>query len=692
MNAFLRHYLRIDARSLGLFRIALGLTLLSDLAQRFVHRAAFYSNEGVLPNHNHLFNLKNEGRFVWSLLHAFATPGEATVGLLLIALVYVMFTVGIYSRVSHVLSLVGLVSLSARNLLAEGPGEPIALALLLATVFLPVGSAFSLDVIGARARAATETKPKDLVEDAQLPSAKLVQAGRLPGFSPTSLAAVGTLGLLFVILYSTAQARTGSWTDGTALHKAMHVHLVASPLGFSIRNSPILGPLTQFVRIAPYATIGLALVPVVRGPARLAAAACLAGYGLTFALLTQFSLYGFTLASASLLLISSDSWEAWTSRFDKRRTRTVIYDEDCGICFWLSRYLRRIDTRRQLIFLGNGSFQDGADELEVRASADGKRKLIKLPDALTPEVFESTVVAIREDGSFALRGQAVSEVMRAVPGLAFVGWLLSLPVLSSLFEIFYKLFAPRRAAVSVALGMSACGVPRPEPKQADAETLEVAPATRLKNWILGGFREGLALGVLLALVLRADQVHSLGIGVKPTGMLESITWWTRTTAQWALLSPEPPTFSEGPVVDAMIREGESIDSFTGRQPVMTLDEPFELGSMWAMYLPRVISDERRGYQSAFKAYTLKRGPRFQLEDGRLIGADFYWLKRPVDGSEEMAKERIFRQGRGGGTFGAPGSGPPNLQQRLPMLRTPIDPEPETTPVPQRLTPGEELGE
>ncbi len=692
MNAFLRHYLRIDARSLGLFRIALGLTLLTDLAQRFVHRAAFYSNEGVLPNHNHLFNLKNEGRFVWSLLHAFATPGEATVGLLLIAVVYGMFTLGIYTRVSHVLSLVGLVSLSARNLLAEGPGEPVALALLLATVFLPLGAAFSVDVIGARAKAATEMKPKELIEDFKLPSDKAVQAGRLPGFSPVSLAAAGTLGLVFAILYSTAHARVGSWNDGSALHKAMQVHLVASPLGFSLRNSPILGPLTHFVRIAPYATIGLALIPLFRGPLRLLAAACLAGYGLVFALLTQFSLYGYALASASLLLVSSDTWEAWAGRFEKRRTRTVIYDEDCGICFWLSRYLRRIDTRRQLIFLGNGSFQDGADQLAVRVSADGKRKEIRLPDALTPELLESTVVAIREDGSFALRGQAVSEVMRAVPGLSLLGWLLSLPGLSGLFEVFYKLFAPRRAAVSVSLGMSACGVPRPEPKQAVTETVEVAPATRLKNWLFSSVREGLAVFVLLALLLRADEVHSLGIGVKPTGVLESVTWWTRTTAQWSLLSPEPPTLSEGPVVDAMIKEGENIDSFTGRQPVMTLDQPFELGSMWAMYLPRVISDQRRGYQSAFKAYVLKRGPKFQLEEGRLIGADFYWLKRPVDGSSEVVNERVFRQGRGGGTFGAPGSGPPNLQQRLPMLKAPVDPEPETTPVPQRLTPGEELGE
>ena len=51
------HYLRIDARSLGLFRLAFGLVLLSDLVRRFRYLKDFYSNEGVLPNHNHLFNL-----------------------------------------------------------------------------------------------------------------------------------------------------------------------------------------------------------------------------------------------------------------------------------------------------------------------------------------------------------------------------------------------------------------------------------------------------------------------------------------------------------------------------------------------------------------------------------------------------------------------------------------------------------
>ena len=57
LKALKDHYLRIDARSLGLFRVLFGLVLIGDLLRRWVWLRDFYSNEGVLPNHNHLFNL-----------------------------------------------------------------------------------------------------------------------------------------------------------------------------------------------------------------------------------------------------------------------------------------------------------------------------------------------------------------------------------------------------------------------------------------------------------------------------------------------------------------------------------------------------------------------------------------------------------------------------------------------------------
>ena len=82
------HYLRIDARSLGLFRLTFGLVLLFDLCRRWRYLKDFYSNEGVLPNHNHLFNLRETGQ-VWSLLHAFSSPGENKFAFLVICGVYV---------------------------------------------------------------------------------------------------------------------------------------------------------------------------------------------------------------------------------------------------------------------------------------------------------------------------------------------------------------------------------------------------------------------------------------------------------------------------------------------------------------------------------------------------------------------------------------------------------------------------
>lgn len=706
MNAYLRHYLRIDPRGLGLFRVSFGLTLLADLAYRFEHRVAFYSNEGVLPNHNHLFNLKNEGRFVWSALHAFASSGEATVGLLIIGFFYVGFTLGWKTRVFHVLSLVGLISLSARNLLTVGPGEPVALALLLMTVFLPLGSAFSVDAIVGRASSLRETKPKHLLADTWLVNDAVVQAERRPGFSPWSLGAVGTFAVLALILLSEANARTGSWLDGTALSKAMKVHLVASPLGWSMRDSALLGPLTHLVRVAPYAIVGLILLPVVRGPARLVAAALLAIYGLTFGLLTNAGLYGYPLACSAFLLLSWDTWDRVLTKRDPKRARTVLFDEDCGVCFWLARYLKHVDTRRQLVLQGNGSLGSAEDEggQHYLAWDDKGEKRVErpLPEGITPELLDQTVVVVRPDGTFATRGQAVIETLRAVPVLGVLGFILSLPGFFSILQLIYKIVAPRRAAVSVELGMAACGVPPPaDPSAPPDAPLEVAPATKIKNGVTVAFREVFALLVLVALVSRANTTLDLGLGNKlkadGTGVehvLESITWWTRTTAEWRLLTPEPPTTSEGAVIDATMREADPIDTLTGAPPNMTLARPFELGSMWSAYLPEVIREERRGYQSAFKSYLQKRGPRLPHQEGasRIMGVDFYWLTAPVDGGSDPTEERVFRLGRGGNRLGLGPGGRSAVPPRLPQLLPREEPPEEAPPPPTRLTPGEELGE
>jgi predicted DCC family thiol-disulfide oxidoreductase YuxK len=695
LHPLLRHYLRIDPRSLGLFRLALGATLLSDLAYRFEHRVAFYSNEGVLPNHNHLFNLKNEGRFVWSMLHAFASTGEATVGLLLIGFVFLCFFIGFKTRVFHILSVVGLISLSARNLLTVGPGEPVALALLMTTVFLPLGSSFSVDALRARAAGVPEQKPKDLLEATAPPT-----EGRGHDFSPLSLAALLTLGLVVLLLVTTAKGRVGAWLDGTALERAMNLHLVASPLGRSLRGSPVLTVLTRLVAVAHYLVPVLLLAPILRGPARLVASAVVVVYGLTFAWLTQFSLYGHAIASAGFLLVAADTWKRWATKRKPSRARTVIYDQDCGICFWLARYLHHLDTRKHLVFQGNDSLSDEEAKLFVRTDDGESLTERRVPEGLTPELLDNTVVAVRPDGSYAIRGKAVRETLLALPGVAWLGWLLGLPGFSQLLEVIYRLVAPRRANISVELGLAACGIPAPISERESTyrgsakgpPAPEIAPAARIKNAGFAVVRDGLAAVVFVALLARADATHALGLGLPHKGPLEELTWWTRTTTEWALLSPEPSTTSEGAVVDAMVKEGQSLDTFTGRPPDMTIDRPFTLGAAWASFLSNIVREDRRGYQSAFKSYLQKRGPFYEPPEAgagssRILGVDFFWVTKPADG--EQSVERVFRQGRGGNKVGAA----PNLTTRVPIT-TPLHREDdhEPAPIPQRLTPGEELGE
>ena len=45
----------VDTRSLGVFRIAFGLVLLSDLLRRWVELSFWYVNSGLLPNHTLLW-------------------------------------------------------------------------------------------------------------------------------------------------------------------------------------------------------------------------------------------------------------------------------------------------------------------------------------------------------------------------------------------------------------------------------------------------------------------------------------------------------------------------------------------------------------------------------------------------------------------------------------------------------------
>lgn len=667
MNPLLRHYLRIDARSLGLFRLAMGFVLLGDLYRRWRWLSDFYSNDGVLPNHNHLFNLRN-GPGVWSAFHSVSSDGEAAFAFVVVAFVYIFFLLGLRTRIFHAISVVALVSLAARNTLLEGPGTYLGIALLLVTLPLPLGSRFSIDAVRETMRHAKE-KTAAAIRAYVPPSQADVDDARLPGWSPLSLGGIlVTLQLVLVHLALYLQHNGAGWKDGTALGRGLEATMLASERGFALRGSGLLVPLTHFMHYAPALIAVLLLVPVARGPIRAVTMVLIALHGLVWATLFNYGLFGWSLVASAALVISEDGWHQLATKYVPARARTVIFDADCGICGWLAKLLARLDTAGHLTIQGN----DEIEHLLVRRAPHGEVEQAPLPRGIDATLVDSTLVVVRPDGTFATRAAGVAEILRSLPMLRWAGIIVSLPGILQLKNIAYDLVAKRRHAISAELGMGVCGIPvvagpadeddderapghatashRPRTKSSSIEpdSDAVTPFDRARRRWTGGFRELFALAVLGSVLCQTTRANEIGVKLPEVRSLLAIAHYTRTLADWKILAPDAPTESGLLMTDASLRNDGNIDLFTNETPYFGLDHPFALGELWATYFDNIRKDANEPFIAAFRTYLSKRGPRAGIDDvnQRPLGVDAYWLSAPTSGGK-VEQKRLLRHGRGG---------------------------------------------
>jgi predicted DCC family thiol-disulfide oxidoreductase YuxK len=668
VKALRHYYLRIDARSLGLFRLAFALVLVADLFRRWRYLKEFYSNEGVLPNHNHLFNIRESGQ-VWSFLHAFSSPDENYFAFVLILLVYVIFFLGYQTRVFHALSLVCLVSLTGRNILLENAGNYAALALLGFTLFLPLGSRFSLDSLRASMAARDEKTAAELNDRAEI-RAEVVQAERRPGWTPTSLAAFAVLAQLAVIYLSTALQQRGAWRDGTALHYALNVERWVSGAGAFARTLPagLLSTWTLALYGAGWAIPALIFVPVAVRWTRWAAIALMIFHALTLGVFFSFGLYAWSLLAAAALLIPDETWDRLEGKPKERRRRTVIYDATCGVCLWLARLLVRLDLRHNLTLQGN----DDITELLVGKPRGGIYRVVP-PKELTSELVLETLVVVDPAERVFTRSRAVSQVIQALPFGWLVAWVMRVPGIAQLLDLLYDAFAARRQRISVAFGKGACGIRPPPAQDSEAEgqgdaSPDVAPSTRLTRLVCGAFREISVAVVFVAMLAQTTTANALPMKIPQGKVLEAIAAWPRMLARWNVLTPEPPNVDEVFIIDAQTRNNQSVDPLTGQEPQADPGamRGTGLGQLWGDYLYRIHDKEWAEFQKALRDYLAKGGPKWDGASGdkQIAGYDAYWIKQPIPApgearTAEATREKVFSYSRGGRL---------GLDRNLPLLR------------------------
>jgi predicted DCC family thiol-disulfide oxidoreductase YuxK len=616
-------FLRFDARSLGLFRVAFGLVLIGDLFQRWGALDAFYSNEGVLPNHHQLFQLQDGGQ-AWSIYHSFSSADENMFALALTFLVYLAFTLGWHTRVFHAASLVCLVGLSGRNILAESIGNSAAIALAAVTLFMPLGLRFSVDSLRRSFESFDEHGPDELNDRSRPPEP----------LAPPSLAAPATLLVLGAIYLAAGWSQNGpTWKDGSALHYALHVDRWTSGLGVALREqSGLLKGWTHAFRYAELLVLPLALVPVFRGVTRPLAIACMLVHGLTIGLLFTFGLYGWSLVAASLLLVPEETWD----RLAPRRTVELFYDDDCGICLWCARLLKRLDLRGNITF---------------RANSDTDA----LPEGVTAEMADQAMIAVDHHGKPHSDAGAVAVVLLALPLLGWLGLLISLPGIAQLTSWLYFKVARSRLDISVAVGLGACGIRRPGADDMEDVEEEPTPAARV-----GAVQAALvaSTGALAVLVVVWAQVErsgalpvALGIGQRPA--LASAANWSRIVAPLTLWGPDPPRSNEALVTVASTRGNYVIDVLTGYEPDENLAVPERArrGALWAAFTEHVIAPDKDAYRKEFRRYLSKGADQL---DTRVAGnyiknLSVYWVSAATPppgqarGDEPPTRVEVFNQ-------------------------------------------------
>lgn len=211
--ARLRASVSLDPRSLALLRMGLGILLLANLAGRAPHFEALYGRLGVLPTSllSHV-NLPWQSIFFPYLVSG--TPVALGVAAGVSALFAAALLLGWRTRVCTFASWFLLVSLNTRNPLATSYEDYVLEALLFWALFLPLGSAWSLD---ARRR------------------------GGSPARAPVaSAASVALLAQFAAIYFFSALHKTGpAWhVDANAVYYTLGQNYVARPIAAALRDHP----------------------------------------------------------------------------------------------------------------------------------------------------------------------------------------------------------------------------------------------------------------------------------------------------------------------------------------------------------------------------------------------------------------------------------------------------------------------
>ena len=623
-ESFRNIYLRLDARTLAVGRIGLGLVLLADLCRRIPWLRDFYSNAGLMPNHTVLWQPPVPR--IFSLFFVASSADESALWFAVSFVCFFCFLIGYRTRLFHVLSFVMMTSLHNRIVHVENGGAVAFASVMLWSAFLPLGRRFSVDAMRASLRARPGESPEDLAAGVPPPDDR----------PATSLAVLGLLSQLAVIYWFNYVHKSGStWRAGTAIHYVLHQERIVTLLGLWVREH-VPFAVTKALSHATLAVEAVAplliLTPVFWRWTRPLAAVVLVSLHTGIALLVNLGIFSAAMIAFDPFLLTPLQWR-WFARLVpvRGRLRTVYYDADCGFFFVVARVLARLDVHRRAQWLPN-------------------RHDVALPEGVRPPIGDHPLVVVDPvRGRLWIGADACVEILAALPFGRWWSWPARLPPLRQLAGFAYGLIARNRTRISTWLGLAGSGVPGALPPTAPPEQ------PPFKIWLRRPLPTLRELGVALAIVIIAAEISVANRVIPPPFRFDRRPQWMVAAIMyphlqqgWSMFSPDAPRSDQTVYVDAVTQDGRHVDPYNevGSRvttlPVERVPARLEHDSFWCDYTLRIAN--AGVYHQAFIEWIRRYPERTGRPEDAIVRFEAVevWQDSPPPGQTEPTNIRKRR--------------------------------------------------
>ncbi|HKQ68620.1 MAG TPA: HTTM domain-containing protein [Polyangiaceae bacterium] len=605
----LETYFSLDRRSLAIARIYLAGLLMWDVLRRIPTLETFYTNDGILPNHTVLWRPGGDWQF--SLFFAASRPIEVLALFGIMLLFNLCFMVGYRTKLFHVLSLFMLLNMHNRAVFTENGGDVALNLLCLWTLFMPLGSRFSVDAILESLRQRRERTVEELNDRASIPR------DTRPA---VTLAVLAFLAQLSVVYYfNTVHKRGFTWRQGSAVYYVLFQERMVTWIGWKIRPIPL-----WLARFMSYTTLGieatamvLLLNPYKRVWTRRIAVVILPFMHLAFAALLNVGMFSFNMIGYFPILWSKEDWEYFAKRFrpQSELARTVYFDESSALGFAWARLLSRLDAFGFLTFKAIPS-----------AEAEG-----------TVWGIEDPATARRKTGAAALAacfavlpcGGPVARALR-LPGVSSAGAFIGRQLTNSRGLLLYLGAAP----------LGAPEIRRDNPLPSPA-----------RLWLWRRLAEGRELAVVLAIFVLGSQVLQENKAVPKQLKFGQFKWiqqliiYPRLFQGWAMFTPDVATGERMLYIDGITADGRHIDPFNeagsrvSTLPVEQVPPYMNQNEFWCDYTNRI--PENQAYWRALKEWIFKYHERTGRPEDRIVSFEGRLLENDNPPPGEVGK-RNFR--------------------------------------------------